>query len=718
MESPNPTLQCAVVVDWSSFEHRLGDLNGSGGRLPLDLCRLIELLGQFDVEVVRLSVCAPFVPVVSGVGGNPGRARMLARQSREWWTRQVPKLQARCPRLEFRAMRGGTNGDREVGVDLMVAAAALDAVDGARAPAAADRSRIDAVIVCSHDSDFHHLHSYSSSVPVLMAGAFDVNERELLREGGVPALRIPEDEFRALRVTQTTLPTSSLRMSTVTEPVKMHGLAFRPGDQVLVDETGVIRGGPFQRRVNGLRRQREVLSRCRSVAVVDPYGISNLAVRSIGAGRLPDAASVTDLVESLGWDTPLGIVAVVPDVATQRLRRKSSELRRAWERRDGELDDLADQLDGDDDDVSIARRVPLHPDQVQHHNGRADLTREIAARAIKRLGTGLLADLWLSATAAPSAEVILISEDPDLMAALELLPACGVHSYERVVRIGVHAGRGRVELKHHKPFATRFVLLTDVQLAELARVGDQPHSSTHRRLLHVAATTNAPARKRSLDPETGQNLVTLRVRCDLDGDGDSEEVEVTAMLIDGLKPKNGKRLAVVFDRGPVCAHPVLRYQRSDGRQVAQASVLDSTGSWVDVDIDGDEVPDARIPLGHESLDHPIRGEVTVGRSTGDADWFLVDPAPTGGVPALVEPEIVVVETVSAASRGRDGSVAVSALEDGFSGLLVDNDGEPIEGLDVGSYLYALRRSGANGDFFVSMSTPLDHLRSMLADPVG
>lgn len=73
---------------------------------------------------------------------------------------------------------GSKGWTREVAVDLMVAAGALDA-----ARRISDAGDDAVVIVVSHDGDFHDLHRYSSSVPILVAGCFRDSERQQIKQG-------------------------------------------------------------------------------------------------------------------------------------------------------------------------------------------------------------------------------------------------------------------------------------------------------------------------------------------------------------------------------------------------------------------------------------------------------------------------------------------------------------------------------------------------------
>ena len=710
-------LDCLIVVDRMSVEHSLGE---DGRRQPLSLLRLLRWFRASGLEPVEIAVAAAFVPAVRGVGGNPVVARRLVQETREWFDRQARQVAAEEQNVRVRPLWGAHNGQREVAVDLAVVAAALEAA-GTDGP-----DDVDLVVICSRDSDFHHLHHYAKRVPILVAASLTKAGRQVLRNSGVPAIHIPETEAAQFPAAAREPVTSSLTQQE------------RNGQQVLVDHSGTVRSGSLTRLGADPVTISPALNACKTVAVVDPYGLFNLAVRSIGVGDLPNVDSVRSTLQHLGWDYPMGVLATVPDVRFFRGNNQRQQvlapgdIRQAWILRDEGLDELAASFEHDDDPVTEARRAELRPERADHDT-ESPTDRDIAAAAIKRLATGLLADLWLAVAEAPTADHVLIAEDPDLLAALELLPLCGIHTYDNVVRVGVHAGRGRLELPPglESP-APAFVLLGDVQLAKLTCVSDQVFGGRHRSLLHGALQDGARVTAAGTDPETGAKVIHLLVQFDANGDAVPEEHQIKSLLsrgvaaVDGVQigepiqiEHNDLRLVMNFDRTSRCSHPVVMYQRQDQTDTHQAIVLSQEGNWITVDLNDDGVADTRVPIGHETLHFGIGSSVLISL-TDDENANLIDAG--SGLESESRPEIIeVTGSTSAANilywvaQTIEGVEGDENIPDGelAEGHLVTTSGQPLADASIGDHFFAIRRSSSDGSYFVAMSTPLKYLSRML-----
>lgn len=714
--------KCSLIVDLASVEHRLADAAGRRGRVDLDLPAAVPLFTNYGLEPVELAVAMPWVPVVQGLPCNPRRARAHVDRSRRWWEEQRRRLPAT---LGAKVLWGSSDGSREIAVDLAVAAGALDSVSRAQ------QSGVDLVVLLSHDADLHGIHRYSSAVPVLVAGWFIAAEKRLLKSGRVPAIRIPKPDFQGLAADSGGAGGSSLELGRLGEGRPVPAEAgdgteiLQDGDLVLVDPAHgmsdqAVQSGPLDRTLGGTGALRRALKITRTTAVVDPYGMYNAAIDSIGVSELPDAESVRGLLESLGWDQPVAVLATVPDLRRAKARQLPKEQRLAWIRRDDQLDQLAGSFDEDADDATIATRAQLSPQGSEADPGR-DVDRDRAVSEVKRLATGLLADLWLAVTVEPDADVVLLSDSAELTAALEILPHCGIDTYRNVVRVGVHAGVGRLELPGGvEPVRSPFVLLTGAQLARLVRVDVRPYGARHRQLLNAALRDDrTPIRAGGHDPETGARVVHLHVAVDTDGDGILEEHDLESLLfgvpdqLGGVRRErqmprrySGMRVLITFDRSGLCGHPVIRYQEGPEPELLEAKVLDQLGNWISVDLDGDGAGDGKVPLGHEALDFDPDREVGLLRCP-ETGLSVIDPESAFG--DQLEPEVVRVEGPVPFASGLAWA-AVSVEEDaGEPRPVVTPSGAIVFELERGDVLYALPRDGADGPYLVAMSTPLRHL---------
>jgi hypothetical protein len=707
-------LDCVIVVDRMSVEHSLGE---DGRRQRLSLLRLLRWFRASGLEPVEIAVAAAFVPAVRGVGGNPVVARKLVQNTIEWFDGQAREVAAEEQNVRVRPLWGAHNGQREVAVDLAVAAAALEAASDT------GPNDVDLVVICSRDSDFHHLHRYARRVPILVAASFTKADRQILRKGRVPAIHIPTADGAQFAAAARGPVTSSLTQQE------------RDGQEVLVDHTATVRSGSLTRLEDDPVTAGPALNACKTIAVVDPYGLFNLAVRSIGVGDLPNVDSVRSTLQDLGWDYPMGVLATIPDVRLSRGNNQQKQvlapgdIREAWILRDEGLDELAASFEHDDDPLTEARRAELRPERADHDT-ESPTDRDIAAASVKRLATGLLADLWLAVVAAPDADHVLIGEDPDLLAALELLPLCGIHTYDNVVRVGVHAGRDRLELPPglESP-APAFVLLADVQLAELTCVSDQVFGGRHRSLLHGALKAEVQVTAAGTDPETGAKVIHLLVQFDADGDAVPEEHQIKSLLSRGVAAVDGVqiggliqlehedlRLVMNFDRTSRCSHPVVMYQPQGQTDTHKAIVLSQEGNWITVDLNGDGIADTRVPIGHETLNFGIKSSVLISLADNE-NANLVDAG--SGLDNGSRPEIIRIERLTLAANtpfwvaqtieGVEGdeNIADDKLVEGH---LVTTSGHQLEDASRGDYLFAIRRSSSDGSYFVAMSTPLKHLR--------
>ncbi len=722
-------LNCAVVVDRASVEHRLGEALGVGGRVPLDLGRLAKLLRAYGLEPVELAAAVPRAAIVDGPDCNPVLARRDRESADQWWSKESRSL---APHVRCKPLWGASNGRGEVAVDLAVVAGALDAA------MRSEERGIDLVVVVSHDADFHHLHRYCQSVPLVVAGSFTQGERRLCREGKVPRLDIPKLDFCTLSAQSRALESPGLTLHDVRQDdlTGNPGL-LREGDKVLIARTNsntpVIRSGPLTRRVAGMPALRKALSLATTIAVVDPYGLFNSAVRSIGTGGLPNAQSVQQLLASLWWSGPTAVLATIPDLRRHTTEQLDSDLQSAWKSRDQQLDALAATFDDDGDPLTVATRSPLQPGRARLPGTSGidpDPDRTLVNRALKRLATGLLADLWLAATLpaspdVPTPQVVLLSDDFELAATLELLPHCRIHALEDVVRIGLHAHRGHLELPQGANSAEgQLVVLKDNLVAQLTGADLAQYGGRHRKLLASALSDeNSVIRTGGRDPETGGRVLHIRVDVEEDGDAIPDRRNLTALLygtktqLEHSRPSTSVEsqgehddLLITFDRDSVCAHPVIVYgQKPEGGTSREAIVVDQQGSWITVDLDGDGVADSRVPLGHAALDFDPDRRIVVHQDPG-GNLQVIDPA--SALEDELQPEVVQI-TSRVVFRNQDcwSAMPVGPADGVALPLVRTSSKHALEGSE-GDRLLALCRDGSDGRYYVAMSTPLQHLQRL------
>jgi hypothetical protein len=690
-------LRCALVVDRASVEAKLASVLGRRRWPALDVAKAVAWFQSAGLDPVEVAVAGPIDPIL-GATSEPFRARRTSDEHRGWMMEQRAGLDRAAPGVRFRSLAGATDGVGEVGVDVAAAAGALDAVSRSV------EDDIDLVVLMTTDSDFHNLHKYAAPFPLLVAGVFQGDELHRVKQTGAPAIHIAAKDFATFSVSNGRVRCAVKVSERGSRPLPPEIGNVRKGDLVLVADDGSdeVCSGPLDRAVrSSVPVANEVLSRCRTVVCVDPYGMFNASVRALGAGRLPNIDSVRALVWSLGWDEPLALLAKIPDVLRHG-RPTAPAARAAWESRDTNLDDVANEYARDQDPATGADRAPLRVDRIKRPESD-HLDRAAALRAAKGLAVGLLADLWLARTSAPEADVVLLSEHPDLHAALRLMPTSGIETYEQVVVVGLHEPE-RLGGNEAVPFP--FVLLTDWQLAGLCRVDDELFGGSHRRFLLQAVRARTRPTIEGVDPETLADIVLLRAYFDVDGDGAQEVRSARTLLLPPLGEDSGStsldNVTVVVDPVSPCSHPVLRYRSSDLSTV-EGVVVDQSGNWVSVDVDGDGKGDLSVPVGHEALDFEPGTDVVVGLA-GDGRFLLADPGNAASDP--LEPVVVQVTGMALPYW------TVTPGEDVEQGQLVSVGGSPALSCLMGDYLFALRRETAEGCEYVAMSSALVHLKRM------
>ncbi|MCB1257776.1 MAG: hypothetical protein KDB26_11760, partial [Microthrixaceae bacterium] len=465
------------------------------------------------------------------------------------------------------------------------------------------------------------------------------------------------------------------------------------------------------------------------VCVADPYGLFNATVRALGVASLPDVATITDLVSSLGWSETVGIRATLPDLSDPNHDRNPDKgIQAAWLDRDSELDALAAQFDGDGDDSTVQRRALLRPSRART-DGRYE--RDVSPYAIKRQSVGLLLDLW-TALQEGVKHVVLLSEDPDLIFALEHLPAAGISRFSRTVRVGLHARlySQNQGLGEAPTTPLPFVVLTERQAAALCRCSGRSHGT---QLRHAIAgfiqSTDAEWKFERIDPESQSIVMSVRSKdptapnqaLELDGrqsesSNTMEGVEVNVFGLTDLFNESPEAIedavralpltALTFDPERPCAHPIIDAGPTSRTKLTSGTVVSHQGTNIKVDFDGDRKPDAQLTVGHTLQRFPSGTLVDVGLREGKAS--LLDPG-------KVDDEVHAAEVVELIGwrqlRGHDEVYPeVRSVLDGVHGFALPPPGVRTLTGDIGSRFFAARRNNGAGQVsWVALSSPLEHL---------
>lgn len=704
----------SIVLDLASYRHRIDDIEPGADRgLPnVSLVALAEAFCAPGTRLRRLWVAAPVAPVDLGVGGREKTAIRRTGDVLDWWRGQVAEWKrSRFADADLRRLNGGYNGTREIGVDVLVAAGALEATAGF------EPNERGVVLVCSHDSDLFELNSPGLAAPIVVAGALKRTERQRARQSRMPRIVLGDADMAALRVEATTACGGP----------RQHHLVWR----ALADPAG-----PEQLTVTMPSKEtRTLLQHTRSepskravphrsvVCIADPYGLFNAVIRAHGVADFPDVGSITDLVTSLAWKGPVGIRVTLPDLSNGHAD-PTAAVQAAWRERDANLDALALEFDNDGDAGTVQRRALLQPNQAE---AGARYERDITAYAIKRQSTGLLLDLW-SALRDGAEHVVLLSEDPDLLFALEQLPSSGVDRYERVVRVGLHSHRYRMvaPAASTTPKRLPFVVLTDAQSAQLCRVTDRPHGTGLRHAVAEALRSSNPDwRFERIDPESFSIVMSVAagstdaaaVASGVTGTAAAGEgrVEVNVFGLDELFGESAEVIeravrdlpdvTLTFDAERPCAHPLIEADEVARPTISSGVVRSHWGSRIGIDTDRDGVVNVEVGVGHTLEQFPAGTVVQVASARYNGNRSLVDP----GRGLRETPAVEVVEMTGIVG----GYPTFRSVADDAAGPALPPPGEAEVTAVAGDRCFAVRRQTSEGVIsWVVLSTALRHLGAL------
>lgn len=651
-----------VVVDASSLGHAVVDATGGRGSSisDYDLYPLIESVAHRGMTVRHISVSAPQA-VMGGDGpDNPGWAGEVVNRWRQWANRQAGLLEE-FPGVGFDVLPGGFDRNGEVGVDDLVAWCALQ--HAAHIADVGDPEH-EAVVVVSADTDMWHLAADAAPVRLFVAGAFTPGQMSRLAVSGVPFVQLFAPDLVRLATGDDVGEVADADMDagsslTLVSGVDAHAAGIRSG----IEDGDVLcvyrppNGGTFQASspLNRLidvqdSSDNDVLASANTVVVADPYGLHLATRRAIGVGGLATPQTIRGVLEPMGWDTPVAVLAVVPDLSAAHDGDGTlpDALVEAWWGRDAELDGLADELDGDGDGLTQSRRAEL---RVMQGVGSEDA---VAKPTIKRLSTGMIADLWRTFRWAPQANVVVATEAPDIEWFLDVLPVVSPE-VRRPVRLGLHSRRvtvvdppGGVDLEPGP-----VVVLTEHLAAELVGVVDRPYARNLRDRLGDLVRSDVRVETRGVDPESGGlvvRLVPVGGEQDVEGGsvtatGDSGERQLQAVetvlhaggaglrgdvehLADVVE-RLGGAVGLRFDPSAPCAVPEVVVDAGGhdaDHQPRPARVVSREGHrlWVDVDFDG--VADIGVTTGHDTTMYNPDDVVTIQPLNDHSRrWALVDP---------------------------------------------------------------------------------------------
>lgn len=703
-ESDAVRLRVDVVLDPASLGHTLASIanrHHHGGHLPSlirpNLLGLIWMFERRGFDVAHLTVVVPRVPVRLGPSSDPENARTTAAQWADWIEaeQQAVKTRSDCA---LEVLHGAFDGNREVGVDELVAWAALQRTTVATTDGDdADGDR--PVIVVSADGDMWDLWRWAAPRRLFVAAGFDADHRRLLRDSRIPSIYLDDAGLMTCVPGRLALEVDHPVLLPIPDrhPWLASNPTLRPGDVVLTNpdqRQHVVLGGqwsaPLNRPASTKSRPRSSFAGVNTVAVVDPYGIRNQALRAIGIARLPRPHNVRTTLADLHFPGPAAVHFVIPDLERGAARDLPRLLQRAWNQRDGEFDALTAEVTQDGDVTTRARRASVrigrmanflrrrrtndNPESVKDQRllRAEDDWRGATSALIKRLSTNVIAELWSALHRTTDTSIAVVSEDPDVYWALGQIHSID-QRLERVTRVGLHARRVTPLTTRDQIDPPPFVLLTERLIAQMCDVTDSPFARSHRGTLADAVHNGAEWEVIGLDPESG-GLVVRHETTPGDTaaagspppDGEPTDAAVVlesvlhpgevaidaglVSLLDGLGTSD-TRVDLLFDPYRTCSVPQLRLTRRapvDG----SGYVVSRDGGHLQVDIDGDGTPDTAVPVGHDTTVHPPGERIVLRQLQGKAGgWVLTDPGPEPTSGAGAPPEIVDLAAASAHDTG-------------------------------------------------------------------
>ena len=555
-----------AILDVANVRHEIGSLEGRPGKQSeLYVASVLRVLAARNYEVTGLAVSLPILVVSEVPEADSTVAANLTKRSRDWVQREATKN-------KFEVMQGGIDGNREIGVDDLIVVRTLIEAEAIRMN---PQRRDEKILILSHDSDLRHLAQFAEGVQVRIVGhearfnEQQMNARQIEYEG------ISRQEMLACAVNDGQYPL----------PTTQH-LAQR-------------------RRVEPLAAPLVVASP--TVVVVDGYGLACSAASALGIAELPNAESGRTCLENLGFVGVNSIQFVLPDVNIKvPPRADTSKLtsyeKSAWTARDNELDKLAVELKTDNDPGTEVVRGFLAPAHIPDE-ARVDPLRQESLRHVKQHSTLLTATTvrqWLHAGAT---DVVVITDVPDVVLALDYLMQKFGHLRDtRLIRVGTRA-RPVLAARGGRNFRLPYFVLTEGRLAQLVRVHGQVGRNL-RSAIQLSATSQGILHEEwqvvAFEPEVRGYRVQSRSRPDVEVViMDAERLGLRAdQVVNGAE----LNLAIYANRSrPV--DPLVIVAGASGTEHAAGALIAEVASRnsdaIHFDLDGDGTPDIELPIGHD-----------------------------------------------------------------------------------------------------------------------
>ena len=573
-----------VILDVANIRHEISQLQGRPGRQSELFMRSVRsVLLARNYHITGVAVSLPLLMVSESSEASQSRAAELTKRARDWVQREANKNR-------FEVLQGGIDGNREIGVDDLIVVRTLIEAEAIRANP--DRTG-EKILVFSHDSDLQHLSQFADGVQVRIVGHIARFNDGRMRSRRVEFEGLTADEMLACAIDSTDV--------------------LPPPEDLLAQRRHLM---PLQ--------PPEVVN-ANTVVVVDAYGVACSAAAALGIAELPSAESVRDCAEALGYSGVDSVQFVLPDVNIKvKPRANSSELTAyemsAWTSRDTQLDSLESDLKSDHDPGTEVVRGFLAPAHIPDE-ARVDASRRETIRHLKQHSTLLTATAvrqWLRAEAE---DVVVITDVPDVVLALDYLLLKFSHMRAaRIMRVGTRA-RPLLPVGGGRHFRLPYFVLTEGRLAQLVRVRGRAGRSL-RHAVGLSTTSSGLLHEHwqvvAFEPEVLGYRVQSCVRPD---------VEVVIMDADRLNLNvneivDGRELDLAIHADPSRPiDPLLTVARVLGGSGAETLVAEAArrdSDAIHFDLNGDGHPDVRLPVGHDFQPVQAGARAVLGYLHGDS----------------------------------------------------------------------------------------------------
>jgi len=666
--SENPEVDPAktkafAIIDVANFRQAVGRIAGGDRYADVRVAKLVELLRRHNYELTGLALALPtqvvqrYLPlsaIGSGMSTPPPHLKRIIDEVGVWRSREVQWVFNQGPKagLSFRSVEiltGALDEDGEVGVDDLIVARAMIAAEEIRR----DSSRAgEEILVFSHDTDLLHLSQYVDGVPLRVVGRVEAL-RATHGAGQVNWLGLTSNELQFL-----------------VPPFPNPGPARSP-------QTGTFTQQPLAPPVES-----------RVAVVVDAYGLACSGAAALNIAELPDAASVrqclVDLRLAKDSSELRSLTFVVPDINVRRDPRPDEDRlskleKKAWAERDSFLDQLATNLETDEEFGTNAIRGTLAPVQIPAAD-RVDATRLEAQQYIKRHSTLITAATLRKCFNSTSEVIVVMTDCPDVVAALEFLLHTKKHllGSKQIIRLGIRA-QPLAALKSRADFRMPYCVLTGLRLARLLRLTG-PVGRELRSAIADSASNLASGSWEVVcyEPEVGG----VRVRSDHQPAVELVVFNCVRMGLHKGQKFSGKKMNLEISADPSRPVDTLAFDVRGSSSVVPkvAVVVGRDANGVSFDYDDDGIPDGSVSLGHDFSSLEPQSQIVVGVVDSTNHRYLY----VAGTPGIHREEQLakVVETGTVARAEIDGSIVdVHPIQGGSLASL--KVGDSVAAIDIG-----------------------------------